>query len=275
MTYATLLVNVTPGRSNACLLEVVAGIARKFDAGVLGIAACRPIHCVSRDYPVPAGMFEEDRKQIARHLHEAEREFRAAMATIKGRIEWQARTCTEPLAVYLANKARSADLIVVGMDKAEAAADTTRKPDICDLVMQAGRPILLVPTTAAAAAFDRIVVAWKDTREARRAIADALPFLAKATKVTVVAIAAAEAVADAGNSLSEIAAWLAHHGIESATQVLPPSQANARQLKSVAGDLQADLVVAGAYGYSHRGQWVLGGITSELLGGDLCALVSH
>lgn len=274
MTYTSLMVNVIAGRSNARLLEVAVGLARTFDAGVRGIAACRPIHCLCHDYPVPASLFEEDRKQITRHLREGEHEFRAAMATIKGRIEWQARTCTEPLAEYLATEARSADLIVVGMDEDEVS-ETTRKPDTCDLVMQAGRPVLLVPTALPMAAFERVVVAWKDTREARRAIVDALPFLVKAAKVTVVAIAAVDAVDDARNSLSQIVAWLARHGIKAESTVRPSHQANASQLKSIASELGANLIVAGAYGYSRHGQWVLGGITSELFGGRLCALVSH
>jgi nucleotide-binding universal stress UspA family protein len=53
------------------------------------------------------------------------------------------------------------------------------------------------------------------------------------------------------------------------------SEANAPQLAAIARELKADLIVAGAYGYSRQGQWTLGGITAELLGGERCAVVSH
>jgi hypothetical protein len=98
MSYRTLMATSIPGRANAAVLEATAAIAGKLHAGVLGIAACRPIHCVSRDYALPAVAFEHDRKQIERQIHDAEREFRATMAGLAGSIEWRAHTCLEPLA---------------------------------------------------------------------------------------------------------------------------------------------------------------------------------
>jgi nucleotide-binding universal stress UspA family protein len=93
--------------------------------------------------------------------------------------------------------------------------------------------------------------------------------------VTVVEIAAADAVAAAKNGVAQVALWLAHHGIKAATRVVASTTANAPQLKSIAAELGADLIVAGAYGRSRQGQWVLGGITAELLGGDHAAFISH
>lgn len=275
MTYATVMVSPVLGRSNDVLLEAAAGVARKFGAGVLGVAACRPIHCVCHDYAVPANVFEEDRKQIARQVHEAEQAFRTAMIGHAGRVEWRPRSCLEPLAELLAREAVSADLIMVGTGKAETMLDTTRYPDICDLVMAAGRPVLLVQTSRPAPRFDHVLVAWKQAREARRAISDALPLLARAETVTVVEIAAGDDVATATSGVAQVAAWLDHHGIKAATRVVTSTSANAPQLKSIAAGLGADLIVAGAYGHSRLGQWVLGGITAELLGGDHAAFLSH
>jgi len=274
MSYRTLMATPIAGRTNAHMLEATAAIAGKLQAGVIGIAACRPIHCVSRDYAIPAVAFEQDRKQIERQIHDAELEFRAAMAGLAGSIDWRAHTCLEPLAAHLAEEAASADLIVAALDAPGRPVDSTRQPDLCDLVMQAGRPVLLVATSRPPS-FDRMLIAWKDTREARRAIADALSLLAKATSVMVVAIEDFGRSADARSGVARVSAWLGRHGITAETSVVPSRMANAPQLTGIAREMNADLIVAGAYGHSRQGQWVLGGITSELLGGDQCALLSH
>lgn len=275
MSYRTLMATSIAGRTNAPMLQAAAAIAGKLQAGVIGIAACRPIHCVCRDYAIPAVAFEQDRKQIERQIHEAELEFRAAMAGLAGSIDWRAHTCLEPLATHLAEESVSADLIVAALDTPGRPVDATRQPDLCDLVMQAGRPVLLVAASRPTTAFDRVLIAWKDTREARRAIADALPLLAKATSVMVVAIEDS-GDADARSGVARVSAWLGRHGIAAETSVVPSRTANAPQLTAIAREMNADLIVAGAYGHSRQGQWVLGGITSELLGGgNQCALLSQ
>jgi nucleotide-binding universal stress UspA family protein len=274
MSYRTLMTVPILGRANAHLLETTARIARRLDAAVIGVAACRPIHCIYRDYTIPAAVFEQDRRQIERQTRDAETEFRTAMAGHGGGIDWQAHTCLEPLAAHLAEEAVSADLLVVPLQGASNAVDATRQPDLCDLVMQAGRPVLLVPPSQPNG-LERALVAWKDTREARRAVADALPLLAKATTVTVVAIEDAGNAAGARTSVARVGAWLARHGIKAQAKAVPPTKANALQLIGIARDVNADLIVAGAFGYSRQGRWVLGGITSDLLSGDRCALVSH
>ena len=275
MSFRTLMTVPTLGRSNARLMEATASLARWLDAGVLGLAACRPVQSVCHDYVIPASVFEEDRKQIERQVKEAELEFRNAMAGLNRGVDWTVHTCLEPLAALIAEEAAAADLIVVPANGGPEAIDATRQPDLCDLVMRAGRPVLLVPALQPAGAFERVLVAWKDTREARRAIADALPILAKATALTVVAIEDGGDTTAACSSIGRVKAWLGHHGITAQTEVVPATKANGPQLAGIAREARADLIVAGAFGYSRQGRWVLGGVTSELLGGSQCALVSH
>lgn len=273
MTYATLMVNLALGSSNRWLLELVTRTADKFGAGVIGLAAARPIQVVCLDYPVPAALFEEDRKQIAQQVKAAEFEFRSATGSLRNRVEWKAPTTHLPLAQHLASEARSADLIIT--EKVDAASDVTRRPDICDLVMKVGRPVLLVPAKASASAFNRVLMAWNDTREARRAIVDSLPFLAKAENVTVVEIAHDQELIEARNRVSEVVAWLARHGVRAELTVVPTSKVTAFQLDDIADQLGADLIVAGASGYSRQRKWVMGDVTSALLANSRCALLSH
>jgi nucleotide-binding universal stress UspA family protein len=275
MSYRTLMTVPILGRTNAVLLESTARLAQNIDAGVIGIAACRPVHAICRDYAIPASVFEEDRKQIERQFHDAELEFRTALAGHSGSINWSARACLEPLAAYLSRESTLADLIVVSLNADGTPRDATRQPDLCDLVMQAGRPVLLVPPAQPLTRLDRVLIAWKDTREARRAVVDGLPLLIEAAEVAVVAIEDAGGAADAHRGVARVQTWLSRHGVNAKVRTVPPHKANAQQLVGIARDMNADLVVAGASGYVRQGRWVLGGITSELLNGDIWALLSH
>jgi nucleotide-binding universal stress UspA family protein len=276
MSYRIVMVNLALGRSNAPALAAAIAVAEQCGAGISGVAACRPIEIACGDYAVPSPLYEEDRKQAARQTKAAESEFRDAVANLRGPIAWHARTTVLPLADHLARQARSADLIVAGAAPADQPLDPTRQVDLRDLVMAAGRPVMLVPTTAKLPKrFERILVAWKDTREAQRAVADALPLLAACPHVSVVQIASSEELAAARTEMREVAGWLEQHQVRAETTITLPCGANARQLRTIAREARADLVVAGAYGYQRGRDWVLGAVTEELLSGDRCVLFSH
>jgi nucleotide-binding universal stress UspA family protein len=250
-------------------------LARQFDAMLLARAYCRPIHCICGDYSVPAALFQEDRRQIERHLKASEADFGAIVAKHDHAGDWQGESSTEPLSERLARESAAADIVVVGIPKVGELPDATRQPDLCDLVMQAGRPVMLVPESSRSAKFDRILVAWKDTREARRAVCDALPLLARARNVLVVEIHEADEHAAAWQSVARVSGWLARHGIAAEEKVVAAEMANASQVSGLARTYDADVIVAGAYGHNRQGRWALGGITSELLSGGRCVLLSH
>ncbi len=275
MTYATVMVNLTLGQSNAHVLGTAIAVAKQCGAGITGVAACRPIEIACRDYAVPAVLYEEDRKQSARQIKAAKIEFQEAVAGLHGPTEWSARTTVLPLADHLSQQARGADLIVAAMALPKVPADVTRQVDVCDLVMSAGRPVLVVPNGVAPSRFERILVAWKDTREAQRAIADALPLLATCPHATVVEITPSEEIAVATTRLGEITHWLGRHQVKAEARVTPSCGANAKQLRTIARDGGADLVVAGAYGYKADHEWVLGGVTADLMAGERCVLFAH
>ena len=275
MTYATVMVNLTLGRSNAPALTAAVAVAEQCGAGITGVAACRPIEIACRDYALPAALFDEDRKQAAQQTKAAEIEFRDAVANARGPTVWRAGRTAIPLADHLSRQARDADLIVTGAPPTDREIDVTRQVDIQDLVMSAGRPVLLVPNSAPPGRFERILVAWKDTREAQRAIADALPLLAACPHVTVVQITPPEELAAAKAGMADVMRWLGLHQVRAESVLAPAIGANAKQLRRIARDVGADLIVAGVYGYKRERQWVLGGVTADLLAGDRCALLAH
>ena len=275
MTYRAVMAALSPGRDCQGVAGAAIALARQFDAMLLARAYCRPIHCICGDYSVPAALFQEDRRQIERHLKASEADFRAIVSRNDHAGDWQGESSTEPLSERLARESAAADIVVAGVPRVGELPDATRQPDLCDLVMQAGRPVMLGPESSRTAKFDRILVAWKDTREARRAVCDALPLLAKARNVLIVEIHATDAHAAAWQSVARVSRWLARHGIAAEEKVVAAEMANASQLSDLARTYEADVIVAGAYGHNRQGHWALGGITSELLSGGRCVLLSH
>ena len=136
----------------------------------------------------------------------------------------------------------------------------------------------MVPPGVAALEGRRVLVAWKDTREARRAVADALPLLSRAEEVLVVEAAPeAEERGQALRRADDVAALLAGHGATARGEALEPGGgAVADDLLLAAGRHGADLVVAGGYGHARLREWAFGGVTRDLLARcPVCCLLSH
>lgn len=275
MTYATLMVHLELGKSNAGLLKVAAGLAGRFGAAVTGIVACQPIQVAYGEAYFPEELEGQDRTQKAEEMAAAEKEFHAALSPATHRLEWRAEITTEGLCDHYARAARSADLILTHMDSARLL-DGTRHFNMGDLVMRAGRPVMIVPPEAERLDLDHVLIGWKDTREARRAVADALPLLGAARRVTVAEIAPESRLPETREALADLVAWLARHDITAEALAVPATGPDAFGLARLADDQGANLIVAGAYGHSRLREWVLGGVTLDLLlGTPRFALLSH
>jgi nucleotide-binding universal stress UspA family protein len=174
----------------------------------------------------------------------------------------------------LVRSARAADLIVMSPKSPGAAARTA---DPAEVVMTAGRPVLIVPNGASHFRGSAVVVAWKDTREARRAIADAMPFLLAADQVIVQAVCEDDAVEASAFQTDDVVANLKRHGVRASAKVTRiPAEGVAHELERVARLNGADLIVAGAYGHSRTREWVFGGVTDDLIHRPKCfVLLSH
>jgi nucleotide-binding universal stress UspA family protein len=276
MTYATVMVNLEIGCSNAGVMNAAADVAERFGAGVVGIAACHPMPILYTDgYYVPEEMIEQDREQIRRDIGAAEAEFRDTMRGRAKAISWRSNVTMEPLAAYIAGEARCADIVVTAAS-ADTPSDLTRRVNPSDLLMQMGRPVLVLPAAVTAPKLDRVLVAWKDAREPRRAVVDALPLLQKATHIAVASIAAADDLEAARDHVADVIAWLALHGVTAIPVITRPLGDDAAQLQAIAREQEAGVIVAGAYGHSRLREWALGGVTRHLLlHGQGCALLSH
>jgi nucleotide-binding universal stress UspA family protein len=277
VTYATLMVHLELGHSNAGLLQITGDLAERFHAGVIGIAACQPMQIVYAEGAgyVSGELIEQDREEIEKEIKEAEVEFRSSLQTRVGTLEWRSTVMFASLSDYLAREARSADLVITGVASG-ALIDASRRVNMGDLVMQVGRPILIVPAAADKLKLERVVIGWKDTREARGATFDALPLLKKAAHVAVVEIATADELAAARRNLEDVVGWLKRHGVVAESLASPSTGDDVTRLNAIVHEQGADVIVAGAYGHSRLREWVLGGVTRDLLlRADRCSLVSH
>jgi nucleotide-binding universal stress UspA family protein len=212
---------------------------------------------------------------IERRLADARRLFEEKTSGIASRADW--RTCLEAPGDALARLARGADMIVAGHVGAKSV-DPDVDVDVGRLIVAAGRPVLVTPRSAPPLSASRVVVAWKDTREARRALTDAMPFLIRADAVTVLGLCEPDTEADREAAVADVATAIRRHGAVGAvtTKVRSDVAATGQEVVLQATRDGADLVVAGGYGHTRLGEWVFGGMTRELLHQDLVhVLMSH
>ena len=278
MSFETLLVQLELGRSNAAPLGVARDLARRIGAAVNGVAVALPLQTAMAAEGFYSGNFViEDVNLIENEAVAAKREFLAAMADGVECGDWAMGVTEIPLAERVAAASATADLVVVGIaQQSEQDRGPSRRVEIDDLVMQTGRPVLAVPLSVGHFAFRCAMVAWKDRREARRAIADALPLLKHMDRVILVEVAPLTEQGTAQAGLFKMAAWLARHGIEATSRLVTEAGADSERLLAVAEEEGADLIIAGAYGHSRFREWVMGGVTRDLLRkGGRCVFLSH
>jgi nucleotide-binding universal stress UspA family protein len=198
---------------------------------------------------------------------DAERRFASALRQRGIEGEW--RLLADDAQPRLIELAQSVDLTIVGQrPRNPRAADgaASIRPD--DVVVATGRPVLVVPY---AGAFERVgkraLIAWDGTREANRAVNDAVPLLAEADGATVIFVGAQEAQLERTRpSLERICGHLQRHRIDAKPEeALKGDLAVSDLLLSRAADLDADLIIAGGYHHSPLREALLGGVSRELL----------
>ncbi len=275
MTYQTVMVHLQLGRSNTALLKIASDFADNFHTDMIGIAAGQPTQRLYGQGYALLDFLNQEHEKITKEIAEAEAAFQTAFKGYSRTTEWRSTVTLGSLSEYVVGEACSADIIITEI----APSDFYEGPNgvnAGELILQSGRPVLVVPVTAKKLKLERMLVGWKDTREARRAISDALPLLKLAKHVTVVEIAAEKEKASVTKRLEQVVSWLKKHDITADYLISPSVDDDASQFISIAKKQGADLIIAGAYGHSRLREWVLGGVTNDLLQrAEICALLSH
>jgi nucleotide-binding universal stress UspA family protein len=273
MTFKNILVHVDFGQSGETRLRCAADLADRFDALLIG-CGCQ------MQPPVTRGPFVSGAGQVAtslidtseQHLAQAQKAFEHIAPPNRRR--WIASRSLPDEA--LAEAAKAADIVVTGR-LPDRVSDPTRHEDPGTLAVISGRPVLVAPPGHDYLKADRILVCWKERREANRAVTDALPLLMRAEEVLVVEVAMADDLVAAHQRVEDVAGFLRQHGVRATGEsILRDARRTAQILQDRANWFGADLIVAGGYGRSRLGEWAFGGVTKALLDQkDRFVLLSH
>jgi nucleotide-binding universal stress UspA family protein len=165
---------------------------------------------------------------------------------------------------------RAADLIVVGRP---ANGDGGGSETIEAALLHSGRPVLIPATEPMTAIPETIVIAWKSTREAARAVAAAMSLLAIAKDIHILTVT--EDAAVAGAEHGPLTAALRWHGFRVTSRHLPSAGSVPDTMLAVTRDLNA-LLVTGGYGHGRLSQWIFGGFTRRVLAAaEVPVLIAH
>ena len=300
MSYKTILVHADEAPHSAARILLAAELALREGAHVIGVATTG----ISR-FLYQGETVDEQDLNLMRHLDVLRERADQSLAEFMPRLRhlgvqsFEQRVLDDEAGAGLSLLARHADLVIIG----QAAPQQRGGPDVPGEVLSgAGRPVLILPhgtRASSAIAVDssgvaspgapvpgrHILVAWNASKEAARALDDALPFLQHADSVTLAVFDADERPGVFGDPAgSEVQAWLERHGVhaqivleQTERQGLLKRPGNTGEaLLAMAAARDCDLLVMGAYGHSRFRESLLGGVTRTVLDAmSLPVLMSH
>ncbi len=269
MAYRNILVHVDILKAAAGRLDVAVAVAQDHEAHLTGLSltatSYMPTYVAAG---LPSDLLQIQRKMALERAEKAlaafEKAAKLATITTESRIEH----CIEHEAAAVVNlHARYADLLIIGQvdpDEPPSGGESF----VEDVVLGAGRPVLVVPYIGAPkASGKRVIVAWDASREAARAVTDAMPFLTRAEKVTVLVVNPERGPEGHGEQPgADVAVLLARHGVNTEVhQSESPDISVGDEILSRVADDGSDLLVMGAYGHTRLRELVLGGATRSIL----------
>jgi nucleotide-binding universal stress UspA family protein len=273
MSYASIMVNLeVDGASSEARLRLAAGVAKQHHATLIGVVGCMPRLPIA-EAELGLNAIELESQRISSELAGLKQRFHKIAGEAQIPTDW--RFALERPDVVVPREARAADLVIVGQDR--TSADPTRSLDPGEAILKIGRPVLAVPASLSSLVPKRILIAWQDSRESRRAVRDALPFLRAADEILLTQVWDAAPPETAKETLGDVVRYLERHQIAASAGITLRSGGSvADELIQLAQRERVDIIVAGAYGHSRLGEWVFGGVTRELLtSSPVCCLFSH
>ncbi len=262
MSYRTILANFNIDGPTAPLMDFAINLAAQFKAHLIGICAAD----VTLPMTAPEGVLTNGetmrllREETEQRQKKIRREFESRAGTNVTH-EWR-EAIANPTRFLLEN-ARVADLIVTGCEDDTTLGHPDSYINLGNVVLQAGRPVLVAAKEVRSIFTNTAVIAWKDTRESRRAVMDALPLLSQANEVIVVT---ADRNADmlTQECLDDVCTFLHRHGIAARSEILTDKHEGDSLLSFIRHE-EAEIVISGAYGHSRVRELVFGGVTRSLL----------
>lgn len=284
-TIATILVHVDETRHCPARLDLAATIARRFDADLVGLFVPPP---QTMPFALPGDVAPTWTAQLARHRQSVQARAEEHFAALK-RDYPRASWCFGEagglgnVASALVRAGYRADLIVIGQSNADTACPEGPGMAAQDVMMAVGKPVLIVPHRGRFTDVGRRpLIAWTESREAGRALHDALPLLRDADKVRLFELGQAGAppaqVAWRKAGLETMRRYVEAHGLPAVIEYEPatPLMSEASLILSRAENHAADLLVMGGYGHGRLQELMRGGMTRSILSSmTLPVLMSH
>lgn len=264
MAIKDVLVHVGDKADAGPVVDAALALSAQCDAHLVGLGIHLPLYLPGyATLRVPQSILEIIEKREKLRVAEARELFESKARKFgrEGRSEWRADRGMPNSAI--ATHGRYSDLIVVSQHN--PAAEVRQLDDLAEaLLFSAGRPILVIPYIGAAQSIGkRVLVAWNASREAARAVADAMPILEAADSVEVFVV---DETGSGETPGADIATHLAHHGVHvDVYHAEPGTLSVGDHVLNRAADTGADLVVMGGYGHSRLRESVLGGATRHIL----------
>lgn len=274
MDYKTLLMHARADPASRARFELATKLAAMFEATIYGVAAETWEPAIARpEYAYcSAGGFEDLQRTTLERLATARASF-WELASRSGR-SFLCASAEEVPSVALAWAAQGADLVIADRSQPQDPEGLAASP--ADLVMGVGLPVLLMADERRTIGAERVVIGWKNTREARRAISDALPFLRRAEETHLVQVTDERELEAASSDLDQAAGRLTRLGVAVHTHALTACPDACDALETFATSKGADLLVLGAYGHSRLRELVFGGVTRRFLNhGSVHVLMSR
>lgn len=275
MTYSDILVHLTDDPRNGEKTAAAFQLARRFNAHVAALYTLPPpAHLYYMGEYVPPELFQRQAEEAKAGARTAKEAFDAEARRQGIVTDWMESESLPVEAVE--THGRAFDLIVLGQPDPDPENPMTVPVGVDvlphELALRAGRPILTIPYAGSYPAIgQRIMVAWNGSKEATRAVHDAMPFLKTAKQVTVFGINPERSKGTPG---AELARHLARHGVtvEVAHTVADDIEAGEALLSALA-DNGIDLLVMGAYGHARLREMIFGGVTETILGSMTCPVL--
>jgi nucleotide-binding universal stress UspA family protein len=267
MGYKSILVHLDLTEDCAARARQAIDVALHFNAQLVGLAICPALVIPGTGHTeVTVRMLTEQWERYQSSLVDAAAKFERD-ARIQEVAEVESRVAIGEADRVLCLHARYADLLIIGQAGGESGDGVPRRA-VEHVVLDAGRPVLIIPYTGSGATLgERVLVAWNASREATRALTDALPLLQRARSVDVVTVNAhAEREGHGELPGADVALYLARHSVRANVHPTHAGDVDVGEwLLSRAADLGTDLIVMGAYGHSRFREMVLGGTTRTML----------
>ncbi len=268
MTFKTIVAIIQGEKDEDRLLDCVLPIAVHFGSHLIGVHAeamaaayTSPMGFPDAEYIQVSNDRNEQRAKELGHRYVSRCEAQGVSA------QWRSlESFSGDSALSSVSSARCADLVVAVQSNPHS--DTISSANLESLLFEAGRPVLFIPFAApVTGTFAKILIAWNGSREAARAVFDALPFIVEASQIEILVVDPDEdGDLDSEAAGSEIAASLARHGVE-ATVINKRSAGLAvgAVIENYAAEAVPDLIVMGAYSHSWLREFLFGGVTRTLL----------